>query len=410
MGTFIRSTVGVRRDYAKLTITTGIEVKSASAGFTQYYKDRAFSPDHSITPLVLTPTVTAKAADITPEQVWTVGNSATDGGTAWKVNGEAISSVWTEGTDYELEDGGKTLYVYKNIPCGSAASLSCGVLVYDGRTGLTIATETDPFTLSTVAVTASPMRLSVDCDNVLWCPEADDLWEWEYRDARGLTQKMTETEAANDSCYRKTVNFCVTKGGGQLSEGYGIWINDSSDDTVAYITDSGTLVNNEPTKILELTTKGVTFDCRTIKDELFKVYALDEDAAIIKHTLETIHVKTTHRTYDLPEPDNHSDYTVKQAKYRNSLRVRINGEEAEHPECWLKILWRTLANTANATEQDVGEGDTCVFDPNGAGDGTTATDNGFQMIADTDYHEALSPAVDDSGDFWTDENDNVLLI
>lgn len=413
MATFIRSNVNVRRDYAKLNISTGLQVLSPSVGLTQYYKGGSFSPDHGATPLVLTPTVTAKADDITPQQVWTVGDTTANsgvGGKAWKVNGTAISSVWTEGTDFTLSDDGKTLYILKNIPVGSGVSVSCAILVYDSRTGLYIACETDPVPLSTVAAEdGSPMRLSIDQENVLWCPEADDLLEWDYRNARGYAQKMTQTAATNDSCYKKTVNLCVTQGDSQLTKGYGIWIYDSSNKTVAYITAGGTKVNNQPIKVLSLTTTAVTFDCRTIEDEWFTVYALDADGAIDKATKKQIHVHQVHRDYDAPEIVNHSDYTVKQTKYRNSLRVRCNGEEWDYPECYLQVYWRTQANSTNADEQDVGQGNECVFAPNEAGDGITATDNGFQMIADTTYHDTLAAATDGTN-YWTDENGNVLLI
>lgn len=413
MGTFIRSSVVVKRDYEKLAITASLKILSTGAGLTQGYKDGAFSPDHGVTPLVLTPVVEAKASDITPEQVWSVGNSASDsgnGGTAWKVDGVAISSAWTEGTDYELSDDGKKLYIYRNITAGTTASVKCAVLVYDSRTGITIAAETDAVELATVAVAEAQWRLSLDHGNVLWDVTADDLWEWEYRDARGLAQKMTEAAATNDGCYKKTVAFCVTHGGGQLSSGYGIWINDSSGDNVAYVTAGGDVVNNQPVKILELTTAGVTFDCRVIEDEAFTVYAMDEESAIIYETKSTVHVKATRRTYDAPEPVNSSDYTTRQTKYRNSLRVRCNGEEWDYPECWLAIVWKTLAATANAEEVEVGAGNECVFNPNVAGGGATATDNGFRMIAYTDYHAALQPAADEDGGTLCDEDGSVLLV
>lgn len=407
-----RSSTFVRRVYDKLVITLGMEVKTGSAGLTQYVKDGLFSPDHSVSPLVLAPTVQAKAADVTPELQWSVGIDADNagiGGTAWKVDGEAINTVWTEGTDYELEDNGKELWIYKNIPVDSGVNITCAILVYDSRTGVTIPVETDPVPLATVAVADAPYRLSLDHDNVLWDVTADDLWEWDYRNARGYAQKMTKAEAENDACYKKQVNFCATKGSGQLNKGYGIWINDSSDKTVAYITASGKSVNNQPVKILELTTTSVTFDCRTIQDELFKVYLLDADGAIMKDTLNTIHVKTTYRDYDAPEIVNHCDYTTRQKKYRNSLRVRCNGEEWDYPECWLDIKWGTKARTTGAEEVEVGAGNDCVFNPNEAGGGVTPTDNGFDMIADTDYLPVLSVATDGT-DTYVDEEGNVLLI
>jgi len=408
-----RSTVYVRRIYDKLMLAVGVEVKSASAGLTQYVKAGVYNPDHGVTPLVLTPTVSAQAADLTPEQKWSVGKDTSNagvGGSAWKIDGAAVSSVWTEGTDYELSDDGKELWIYRNIPAGSGVSVSCCLLVYDSRTGLTIPVETDGVPLSTVQVEDAPMRLSTDCENVLWDVTADDLWEWEYRAARGYTQLMTQEEAANDACYKKHVAFCVTRGGGQLSEGYGIWIKDGDGADVAYITASGTLVNNSPVKILELTTAGVTFDCRVIEDELFKVYALDSAGAIQYDTLRTIHVKAARRDYDAPEIANNSDYTVSQQLYNNYCRVRCNGEEMEHPECWLRIEWKTAARTEGAAETAVGAGDRCVFAPNEAGGGSTASDNGFDMIVDTDYLPALTAAVDEDGSFWTDESGNVLLI
>ena len=408
-----RSEVHIPRDYEKLAITASLKIESPSAGLNQYYKDGAYSPDHGITPLALTPLVNAKASDITPEQVWTVGNSSKDsgnGGTAWKVNGAAINSVWTAGTDYTLSDDGKTLAILRNIPQATSVNISCAILVHDSRTGLNIPSETDVVTLSTVAVSGATPRMAVDMDNVIWCPEADDLWEYEYRAARGLAQKMTEAEATNGGCYKKTVRFCVTDGGKQLSSGYGIWIKDSSDNDAAYITADGAVTNNLPVKILELTTESVTFDCRTIADEWFKVYAMDEESAILYTTLCQVHVKTTHRDYDQPEIVNHSDYTVRQSSYRNSLRVRCNGEEWDYPECYLDIKWLTRAKTTNAAEVERGAGNTCEFDPNEAGSGVTADDNGFDMIVDTDYHEQPGVATDESGNALTDENGNVLLI
>lgn len=555
-----RSVTRVRRDYGKLGISTGLEVLSGSAGLTQVYKDNEFSPDHAVTPLVLTPTVSVKAEDITPPEQWTVGTASSNsgvGGKAWLVGGKAISSVWTEGTDYETSDDGKTLYIYRNIPYPESVSISCCLLVYDSRTGVTVAVETDPVALATVAVAGDTLRMSADMDNMLWCPEADDLWEWDYRNARGYTQLMTKTAATNDGCYLKTVNLCVTEGNKQLTSGYGIVIKDADgtnlltskqrnienwtnnmpqkvsvsnseevnsfaipqtvggwegvyipitlekgktytlsckysvasayellnsytfgleianaalttetgdnrmcvipfpttvcseqsgsitftatqetgylglngghiadgqtglsftvsdikleESIVASITADGTLVNNRPEAVMSLTLTSITFDCRAIGDEYFKVYALNADGAIEKETLCTLHVHTTHRDYDAPEPVNHSDYTLRQTKYRNRLRVRINGEEVEHPECWLDILWYTQSAETNSEEEEVGAGDTCCFNPNVAGGGATQTDNGFLQIAATDYLPSLSVATDGT-DAYVDESGNLLLI
>lgn len=406
------SVTRVRRVYEKLTITAYIKAATSGVGLTQWVKDGVYSPNHSVTPLVLSVSCTATATDLTPEQVFSVGAQggvAGDGSTAWLVNGEAISTVWTAGTDYEFQQSGKELWIYRNLTAAEKASISVWLQVYDGRMGLTIPFLTDAIDLATVEIADSPMRLSTDRNSVIWDVTADDLWEWEYRAARGYTQKMTEVEATNDACYKKTVNVCVTQGK-RITAGYGLTLKDADGNEVARIEaadDEATVTNG--VKVLALTRAAVTFDCRLIDDELFTLTALDADGAEVKSCVAQLHVKSRRRDYDAPEIVNYSEYTVRQKSYRNELRVRINGEELEYPECWLYILWKTLANTDGAEEVEVGVGDTCAFAPNEAGGGVTAEDNGFQMIADTDYHALLQPATDGES-LVADEKGNVLLI
>lgn len=410
--TMRRSEVRVRRDYEKLTITAYIKPATASVGLTQWIKDGTPSPDHSVTPLVLTVDCQANASDITPEQIFSVGaegGTAGDGNTAWTVNGTAISEVWTEGTDYELQESGKELWIKRNIKSTETYAIACQLQVYDSRTGETIPFITDTVELSTVELANSPYRISIDHSNVIWDMTADDLWEYEYRAARSLTQKMTRAEAENDACYKKTVNVCVTQGK-QIEAGYGLVLKTSDGTEAARIEatdDEATLTEDKA--ILELTRGKIVFDCRLIEDEAFTLTVLNSEGKEIKSCATQIHVKRRMRDYDQPEIVNYSDYTVKQQTYRNTLRVRIGGEEVDYPECYLYILWLTLAMTASAEEAEVGAGDTCKFDPNKAGAGLTDADNGFHMIADTDYQPILQAATDGT-DYLTDGEGNTLII
>lgn len=409
----VRSTVGIRRVYEKMAIATSLEVLSGGSGLTQSLEGGEYSPDRSLNPLVLSPRVTATATDVDPSAVWTVGDADNSGigGKAWLVGGVALSQCgWTAGTDYELKEDGKQLWVYKNLPYGTTVDICCKLLVRDSRTGVSVECQTDSVTLATVAVSDAHLSLQVDRSTVLWCPEADDLLEWEYREARGLTQKMTQAAATNDACYKKEVKLVVTKNGKPTTDSYSVIVTEESTGGSVTLLPTADSAADTALGILELTKEHVVFDCRVASGLYYDIRLGDAEGTPVPYLLQNVSVEMHHRDYDLPEIVNFGDYMASQTSYADRLRVRCNGEEWDYPEIWLDIEWKAQPADTSADEVWVGSGNTCLFDPNAVGGGVTEEDNGFELIAETDYITQLAAATDENGDIYTDEEGNVLLI
>lgn len=407
----VRHTRKIKRIYQKMLVAVSIEELS-TVGLGQKVESGTFSPDHSMSPLILQASVKAGASDIDPNATWSVGTSAAtagDGLTAWTVDGVAVGTAWKEGTDFELQDSGKELWIYKNIDVESCPKIRVSVVVLDNRTNVSVVQESDDVELVTTAVADPSVTLTTAPNNMIYDYMADDLVEWEYRNARGLAQLMSQSEATNDSCYLKQSSLMVTKGSeGRQSSGYGMVVKDSSSNVLAKLLADGTLTISDE-RITALSLESITIDCRTISDEVFTLVALDSEGEEIATAQDTIHAKTIFRNIDTPEFVNTADYSVGDTKYKETARVTCNGEILEYPEAYLDIDYH-VTPTGSTVEQFVGSGNSITVNPNEVGSGVTADTNGFDMAMEADFHGVYAVATDEDGATLQDEDGETLLI
>ena len=142
----------IRRDYAPLTVMTGLVCTTPLSPVTQVYNSaiNEWEPDRTLTPTVVHPDVTAHAKDgswKTPQA------NASLASMVWKVNGVDISTLNEWQGLYEINLVGATrgdITIRKNLQPGSYLELSFEAVLADNRLGVNIPIICDPIVLSTV--------------------------------------------------------------------------------------------------------------------------------------------------------------------------------------------------------------------------------------------------------------------
>lgn len=410
----------IKRNYDKMMVVVSLECLTPTSGFSQILKGGVFSPDRKVTPTVIAPTVQAGASDIDPKATMTVGlvdatgAYITDAKQAWKIDGVALGkSAWVEGTDYDLKENGKNLWIKKNLPSNNSVSISCSVLVTDSRTGAIVAMESEPVNLQTTESAPAPVVLGIGRNALNYDRTIDRLNEWNYREAHGIEQVYAKADAMKAGCYLKTVDLCLTQGANSaFTTGYGLKVTDSAGKTVATLSANGNVtIPQDEVRVTALSLSAITFDCRTIDSETFTIQGLDKNGAVINTAKGNISIKSFYQNITLPRHRNVADYTAKDTVYKQSLTAGVGGEELPYPEVCLDINYYVAppAHLEQSDEVYVGSGNSCTFDPNKIGSGVTPETNGFDNPIYINYQATPAVLTDEDGNALTDENGETII-
>lgn len=176
----IQQTTKIRRFLQPATLTCGLEISSVGSGLTQTYNtiDRVFIPDRTLSPLTITPVVTASAVD------------GSLGDTPININADCTYQwlykdpyIWRElsSSEYYVENEkvdykGRLIYT-GNINAGSEMFLKVRVTYNDKRLYNTnVVIESEVLRLSTTAFSNIEQRLMITGEtNILVNPFANPV-------------------------------------------------------------------------------------------------------------------------------------------------------------------------------------------------------------------------------------------
>lgn len=396
--------IRIKKEFAPLTVYASIVV--ASNGFStllQTYKlrDNEYIPNRNLTPTTIKPNVIAYANDGSLKTPYANANLAD---MHWYVDGFEISTVWTEGVDYEILTVGSdrgSLIVYKNIPTTEQHRLHFEGVVSDTRLGQRLDVKTDEVTLRTIVLAEYQYKLSLGCDPVLhYNPFTDPLLMYGYKASHGIAPGITEAEAKADKLsYLCNVPIALFKGDAQAT---------ANDDFAIelYRIDNGkeTLITpQDDNELLELDKFHALFDVRLITLENYAIIAKvnGEEKDRIQFAVRRLQPKFTQ-----PRHANETDI-VPTAKARyDFIQIECNGKIVEHPGLNLKVDWFTTS--AHKSNVQHNEGEETLFQLNKTGIGDTYEDDWLEIEARCEYKPAYSIA-SEGEDIFCDEKGDVLI-
>lgn len=397
----------IRREYAPLTVHTGLVCTTPLSPVTQVYNSNngEYEPDRSLTPTVVHPDVVAHAKDgswKTPQANAYLANMV------WKVNGVDITTLNAWQGYFTIETVGATrgdITITKNLTPGSYVELSFDAQLADDRLGVNIPIHCDPIILSTVDKSGDDYSMSLGDDQIIqYDPFKDKLHLYEYKVAHGLISASTANrEAATDeNSYERTIPVTVYKGKDILpTSSYSVRLFQITGITsgVAQLTELTTATD----EVIAIANSGVTIDLRLIakRDYLIRAYVSNELVAERQFSVNRIYPKFTVR------PTNGTSINPHDVERYDVAMVDCDGNTVECPESIIKIIWKT--DSASLTNVEHGEGGDIVFQLSKTGIGDTYLNDWLDVYCDGYQKDVHSVAIDESNNELTDENGETLI-
>lgn len=383
------------------------------------YLDLEVSPDRTQTPCCIAPVLTVYDADGVMD---TGGGSkllsaiAYDSqydyvrGHEWYVDGQEISSVWTDGTDYEITYDTSSGYngmltVYKNLTEGDAVTLSYRGVFTDTRLAMNRVVTSGTVVLEClsaggeeIAMTASPCLISYD-------PLRDGKLLDDYLTGEGVSH----TYAYDGQEYGQTVTLTVLQGMTPLEgvpDGYSlVWVERSTETELTGGEDFVTAIDG-------LT---LTLDLRCCDDLMLEARLVSDDTGVIL-CRAAVDVTISPSTVTVG-PKSTADIGFTQETYRNEALVRTRKATVGYPEAYFDIKWYYMAvGQEDITSSDessrvlCGNGQTLELDVESVGMDKTSEDGAqFWMQIEMSGREACARLADTDGEILTDDDGNELI-
>lgn len=395
--------IRIKKDYAPLTVSVSLVVVSGNSPILQTYalRTREYVPNRTLSPTYIKPNVTAYANDGSLKSPYANANLAE---MHWYVDDAEISTVWTEGTDYEILTVGSdrgTLVVYRNVPTTEQYRLHFEGVVSDSRLGQNIEIKSKDIVLRTTVLAEFQYKLSLGCDSVLhYNPFIDPLLLFEHKRAEGISQEMTEAEAKADKLsYLCNVPIHIFKGDRETTD------NDDFDIELYRIESDGEtrLSPADDNEILEFDRHHILLDLRLITLENYAVVIkVDGDE---KDRIQ-FGVRRLQPKYSRPVNANQTDIRPTAKQRYDKVLIEYNGKILECPGLSLKIDWFT--NSYSKTNVQHNEGEETLFSLDKTGIGDDWNNDWLEIEARCDYKPAYDIAID-GDDIWTDESGNILI-
>lgn len=397
----------IRRDYAPLTVMSGLVCTTPLSPVTQVYNSALgeYEPDRALTPTVIHPDVTAHAKDgswKTPQA------NASLADMVWKVNGVDITTLQEWQNQYEIDLVGSTrgdIIIRKNLQPGSYLELTFEASLADSRLGVNIPVKCDAIVLSTVDKSEDDYSMSIGDDQIIqYDPFKDKLHVYEYKTSHGLaTASAAEQAAATDeNSYLRTIPVHLYKGASSVaSTGFTLRLFQITGVTggSAQLTELTTSAD----EVEEISQTGITIDLRLIekRDYLIRAYVENVAVAEKQFSVNRVYPKFTVR------PTNGTGIAPGDTERYDVAMVDCNGNTVDCPECIVKIIWKTDSATLTAVEH--GEGREIVFQLANTGIGETYTDDWLDVYCEGDQKPCHSVATNEDGDELTDENGDIFI-
>ena len=331
----------------------------------------------------------------------------------WTVDGNPISSVWTDGVDYEIikseDDTRGALKVFKNIGANEKAVLHFKGKFLDWRTGIIIDVESGDAALTCTDKGEDIMNCHIDKPVVEYDPLFDDLLLYDYKKAREIPVYGSRDEYINGKSFEQTVNVVLTDGTKEcatLPDGISIKL-------VKLGSDTALVANSEANpEVMEISYPNIKFDMRLIDKADYEVQFLKGSTMVC---LATIGLHTSCTMPVFGQGTSGADIAVSQKEYYNYVLLNLADRQVEYPELYYLIQWFTQAKyndngtwkyAAQKTWQRGVNLEAAVAD---LGIGLTQNNSFFDFWFELEAHKPCQLLTDEDGLILTDENGNFLI-
>lgn len=371
-----------------------------------------YEPDRSLSPTVVFPDIRAND----PDEIFSSGpaNAHISLDTIeWLINSEAIASVWTAGTDYEIDTTNTTsrgaLKIMKNLEPSEKAVLKFRARFLDWRTGISYSVESDELALTCTDKGEDVVGCSVDKPLIQYDPLFDDLLIYDYKVARGITVQGTRADYVTAKCYEQTVNVILTSGTNELKT-----LPDGYTMRVVRLGTSEALVagSSASPELLAATYPTIKFDMRLIDEGAYEVQFIRGGKLAASATIG-LHTQTSMPTYG--KPLRGADIVPSMETYTNRVVLNLEDRMVEYPELFYLIQWFTQAKyNDNGTWKYANElawqrGERIEAAVEDLGIGMTVNDSFFDLWFDVNAHEVCGLLLTESGEILADENGELLI-
>jgi len=396
----------IRREYAPLTVMTGLVCTTPLSPVTQVYNSNngEYEPDRSLTPTVIHPDVVAHAKDgswKTPQANAQLANMV------WKVNGVDITTLNAWQNYFSIETQGNNrgdITLTKNLTPGSYVELSFEAQLADDRLGVNIPIKCDPIILSTVDKSEDDYSMSIGDDQIIqYDPFKDLVHLYEYKRAHGLVLHNVNPHLYEDeNSYERVIPITVYKGKDILpTTSYSVKLYQITGvvSGVAQLSELTTAAD----EIIDITSSGIALDLRLIakRDYLIRARANGMDIAEKQFSVNRIYPKFTVR------PTNGTSINPHDTERYDVAMVDCDGNMVPCPESIIKIIWKT--DSASLSGVVHGEGDSIVFQLAKTGIGNTYLNDWLDVYCEGEQKEVMSVAIDENNDELTDEDGETLI-
>lgn len=333
-------------------------------------------------------------------------------GHEWYVDGQEISSVWEEGTDYEITYNTASGYngmltVYKNLGIGEAVTLQYRGVFTDTRLAMNRVVTSDTITLECLEAGDEEVSMTVAPSVIIYDPLRDKKLLAEYLEARGTTYTYDD----DGLTYTRSATVTVLQGATALEsapDGYGLrW----------YLRGTDTEVTDAEDYIESIDGMTITFDLRCMEDTMLEVRLVNDDTEIVQCRcgIDLVYQPTTIAS---AKPASACDIGYSQDTYENEAEIRTAKGTVEYPECYYDITWKytsvgeeTTDESDEETAVECGHGEAISLTVDDIGMDKTTDDGGqFWLLLDVADREACTILMYDDDNELTDDDDNILLV
>ena len=371
-----------------------------------------YEPDRSDTPTLVLPEVRAIDLD-NVFQHGAVNQYLTLDSLEWTVDGKSISSVWTEGVDYEIikteDDTRGALKVFKNLGANEKAVLHFKGKFFDWRTGIILDVESGDEALICTDKGENIMQCHIDKPVIEYDPLFDDLLLYDYKKAREISVYGSRADYINGKSFEQTINIVLTDGTTEcatLPDGISMKLVKLGSDT-ALVANS-----EENPEVMEISYPNIKFDMRLIDKADYEVQFLKGSTMVCRATIG-LHTSCTMPV--LGQGAIGSDIAASQKEYFNSVLLNLADRQVEYPELYYLIQWFTQAKYNDngtwkyAAQKTWQRGVSMAAPVADLGIGLTQNNSFFDFWFELEAHKPCQVLKDEGGLILTDENGNFLI-
>ena len=332
-------------------------------------------------------------------------------GHEWYVDGQEISSVWTEGTDYEITYNTASGYngmlkVYKNLDAGEAVTLQYRGVFTDTRLAMNRVVTSDTMVLECLEAGSEEVSMTVAPSIIVYDPLRDQKLLAEYLEARGTTYDYDD----DGLTYTRTATITILQGVTALEgvpDGYSLkW----------YLRGTDTEVTEDEDYIESIDGMTITFDLRCMDDTMLEARLTNDDSGVVicRCGVDLLYQPTSIVS---AKPASACDIGYSQETYENEAEIRTAKGTVEYPECYYDIKWSYTSVGEDTTDEadeeaavECGHGEAISLTVDDIGmDKTTEEGGQFWLLMDVSDREACSVLVDDDGEEYVDDDGNTLI-